>query len=288
MSLHLVTGHAGSAHVNSDMVGRFNAGIIGHDAYILDTQNGLTATIDSANAVTIATGDAIVQGRHVTNESPETLTIQSGGQGVSRYDLIVIRYTNSGGIENAALTVITGTPSANPVDPSYNDDSILDGETTVDIPLYRVVIDGLNIDHIDTLANTISDSLASVSQSANRLSHVGDYVHQDLSPTEVNLPNATTTLVGSRSFAAGTWVITGGFYVTNGAAGIRICYMGTNQNGIEEREATNKVYLTAAPARMMMTRVMKFTSTTTVYFNLWQNSGATLKGSVSCTAVRVL
>lgn len=156
MSLHLVTGRAGSAHINSDMVGRFNAGIIGSGSYILDTQNGLTATIESANAVTIATGDAIVQGRHVTNEQPETLTIQSGGQGVSRYDLIVIRYTNSGGIENAALTVITGTPSSSPADPSYNNGSILDGDTTVDIPLYRVVIDGLNIDHIDTLAETQS------------------------------------------------------------------------------------------------------------------------------------
>lgn len=160
MSMHLVTGRAGSAHINSDMVGRFNAGVVGSDSYILDTQDNLACTVVDNNNITIETGDAIVQGRHVTNESPETLTIQSGGQNVSRYDLIVIRYTNSGGIESASLAVITGTPSASPTDPAYNNGSILDGETAVDIPLYRVVIDGLNIDHIDTLAETIGAKIS--------------------------------------------------------------------------------------------------------------------------------
>ena len=195
--MHLVTGRAGSAHINSDMVGRFNAGIIGHDAYILDTQNGLTATIESANAVTIATGDAIVQGRHVTNESPETLTIQSGGQGVSRYDLIVIRYTNNGGIESASLAVITGTPSANPADPAYNNGSILDGETTVDIPLYRVVIDGLNIDRVDTLAQNIKPKV-----SPPVVLFEGGYsdtynVHINISETAANFARLTVQWVSS-------------------------------------------------------------------------------------------
>lgn len=153
--MHLVTGRAGSAHINSDMVGRFNAGTIGDGAYILNTQNKMICTVADANHVTIATGDAVVQGRHVTNEAAETLTIQSGGQGVSRHDLVCVRYTNSGGIESAELVVITGTASAAPVDPSYNDGSILDGDTPVDIPLYRLVINGINLDSVDALAETI-------------------------------------------------------------------------------------------------------------------------------------
>lgn len=153
--MHLVTGRAGSAHINSDMVGRFNAGTIGDGAYILNTQNKMICTVVDANHVTIATGDAVVQGRHVTNESAVTLTIQSGGQGVSRHDLVCIRYTNNSGIESAELVVVAGTPSAAPVDPSYNDGSILDGDTPVDIPLYRLVIDGINLESVDALAETI-------------------------------------------------------------------------------------------------------------------------------------
>lgn len=153
--MHLVTGRAGSAHINSDMVGRFNAGIVGDGAYILDTQNKMICTVVDANHVTIATGDAVVQGRHVTNEAAETLTIQSGGQGVSRHDLVCIRYANNGGIESASLVVITGTASAAPVDPSYNDGSILDGDSPVDIPLYRLVINGINLESVDTLVPTI-------------------------------------------------------------------------------------------------------------------------------------
>lgn len=155
MSLHLVTGHAGSAHINSNMVGRFNAGTIGDDAYILDTQDKLACTVVDNNNITIETGDAVVQGRHVTNEAPVSLTIQSGAQNVGRHDLVCIEYTNVGGVESATLVLIKGTAAASPVDPSYNSGSILDNDQTVDIPIYRVVLDGLNIDRVDTLAETV-------------------------------------------------------------------------------------------------------------------------------------
>lgn len=154
--MHLVTGRAGEPHVNSDMVGRFNAGTIGAGSYILPTQNNMACTVVDANNVTIATGDAVVQGRHVTNEAAVTLAIQSGGQEVSRHDLVCVRYTNNGGIESAELAVITGTPSANPVDPQYNDGSILDGDSTVDVPIYRLVINGINLDSVDKLVETIT------------------------------------------------------------------------------------------------------------------------------------
>ena len=153
--MHLVTGRAGNAHINSDMVGRFNAGVIGSDSYILKTQNELACTIEDANTVSIATGDAVIQGRNVTNEAPVTLSVQSGAQNVSRYDLVCVRYENNGGIETASLVIITGTPSATPVDPSYNDGSILDGALVVDIPIYRLIIDGVSIADVNKLVPTI-------------------------------------------------------------------------------------------------------------------------------------
>lgn len=162
MSLHLVTGHAGSAHINSNMVGRFNAGTIGDDAYILDTQDKLACTVVDNNNITIETGDAVVQGRHVTNEAPVSLTIQSGAQNVGRHDLVCIEYTNVGGVESATLVLVKGTAAASPVDPSYNSGSILDNDQTVDIPIYRVVLDGLNIDRVDTLAETVKPISAPV------------------------------------------------------------------------------------------------------------------------------
>lgn len=153
--MHLVTGRAGTPHINSDMVGRFNAGVIGGGSYIFNTQDQLACTIEDANTVSIATGDAVIQGRNVTNEAPVSLSVQSGAQGVSRYDLVCIRYENSGGIETASLVVITGTPSATPTDPSYNDGSILDGALVVDIPVYRLVINGVSLEHAERLVDVI-------------------------------------------------------------------------------------------------------------------------------------
>ena len=66
MAIELVTGHAGQGHVSSADAGRLNAGICGAGKYVLDTGLKFAYSIESANLIRIASGDAINQGRHIT------------------------------------------------------------------------------------------------------------------------------------------------------------------------------------------------------------------------------
>lgn len=145
--VELVTGHANKAHVTAEQAAGLNAGILGLDDYVLDVHDKFKITVVSANKVTIGTGELVMQGRHVSQGTPEDLIVTNGSQGQKRNDLIVCRYTKgSQNIENAKLVVVRGTPTTGtPTDPTLNTTSPLDGGTTYDMPLYRIPLDGITI-----------------------------------------------------------------------------------------------------------------------------------------------
>ena len=97
--------------------------------------------------MTIGTGELVMQGRHVSQGTPEDLIVTNGSQGQKRNDLIVCRYAKgSQSIESAKLVVVRGTPTTGtPTDPAVNTTSPLDGGTTYDMPLYRIPLDGITI-----------------------------------------------------------------------------------------------------------------------------------------------
>ena len=143
----LVTGHANKAHATAEQAAGLNAGILGLDDYVLDVHDKLKITVVSANKVTIGTGELVMQGRHVSQGTPEDLIVTNGSQGQKRNDLIVCRYAKgSQNIESAKLVVVRGTPTTGtPTDPAVNTTSPLDGGTTYDMPLYRIPLDGITI-----------------------------------------------------------------------------------------------------------------------------------------------
>ena len=145
--VELVTGHAGKAHATAEQAAGLNAGILGLDDYVLNVHDKLKITVVSANKVTIGTGELVMQGRHVSQGTPEDLIVTNGSQGQKRNDLIVCRYTKgSQNIESAKLVVVRGTPTTGtPTDPTLNTTSPLDGGTTYDMPLYRIPLDGITI-----------------------------------------------------------------------------------------------------------------------------------------------
>lgn len=150
MALHLVTGYSGKAHITSADQGALNAATFGRGNYVLNVGQQFSARVITNNSINVLDGEVIMQGRHIRLESGafEEVTIGNGAQGYFRNDLICIRYTKDSttGIEEAALVVIKGNPDASAaVDPAYNNGSILDGILTVDFPLYRVPLNGLNI-----------------------------------------------------------------------------------------------------------------------------------------------
>ena len=145
--VELVTGHANKAHATAEQAAGLNAGILGLDDYVLDVHDKFKITVVSANKVTIGTGELVMQGRHVSQGTPEDLIVTNGSQGQKRNDLIVCRYTKgSQNIESAKLVVVRGTPTTGtPTDPAVNTTSPLDGGTTYDMPLHRIPLDGITI-----------------------------------------------------------------------------------------------------------------------------------------------
>lgn len=86
--VELVTGHAGKAHATAEQAAGLNAGILGLDDYVLNVHDKLKITVVSANKVTIGTGELVMQGRHVSQGTPEDLIVTNGSQGQKRNDLI--------------------------------------------------------------------------------------------------------------------------------------------------------------------------------------------------------
>lgn len=156
-NMHLITGYAGEAHVTAADQGSLHAALFGEESYVLNRGSKLAATIASNNKITIADGDIMLQGRHARIEEDSTvdLAIENGTQGNYRNDLIVARYTKnaSTGVEAVNLVVIKGTPAAsNPSDPAYTSGDILhDHAAQADMPLYRVKLNGLTIEAVETL-----------------------------------------------------------------------------------------------------------------------------------------
>ena len=151
MALHLVTGYRGFAHITSADQGLFNAGSIGMGDYVLAVGDQFKAEVID-NSVRIYGGCLVMNGRQVNLDSPTNVGA-SNGTG-ERNDLIVVRYTKNQltGIESVELTRINGGTS----DPSYNTGSILEGDATHDMPLYRVKMQGLNIMGVEPLFRVVS------------------------------------------------------------------------------------------------------------------------------------
>lgn len=153
MSVELVTGYYGvgedgepTRHVSSAEDGARQAGTLGLGCYALSTGSKLFATMEDANTLVVADGDVVMNGRHVSLPDPTSFTIPTGVHGQKVSNLAVLRYQKAAdSVESVTPLVLTGEASADaPVDPTYNDGSILDGDSPVDMPLYRVVTDGVN------------------------------------------------------------------------------------------------------------------------------------------------
>ena len=215
MAIELVTGHAGSAHVSSADVGQFNAGTVGTGKYVLNTGTKFACNVQSANAATIGTGDAIFEGRHVRVSSTESVSIDNGAQGMKRNDIVCIKYDKNGSdVESASLAIVKGTAtSGTPSDPAIPSGSILNGSSTAYMPLWRLPINGITVgtpvklygDVLETLSGTVSASRLTGTIAEARIPDFGDtYVKRNPSGTGELPQNSTSTaypIVLSNTFA---------------------------------------------------------------------------------------
>lgn len=156
--MELVTGYAGKPHVEPGDDAALNKGILSSSNVVLDVDEGFAYEVVYNNQIRIKSGAAIFQGRlvRIRTNKYDTVTIENGTQSLIRNDLIVIRYLLEDGIETASTIVVKGTPGATGVDPAINSSNNIDnGDTVCDMLLYRVVVNGLNIESVTPLFRTI-------------------------------------------------------------------------------------------------------------------------------------
>ena len=80
---------------------------------------------------------------------------------MKRVDLIVARYEKNqdNRIESLDLKVIQGTPAeSNPAAPQYTKGDIQAGDYVADMPMYQVIIDGLNITEVKKMFKVIGSN----------------------------------------------------------------------------------------------------------------------------------
>lgn len=219
MAIELVTGHAGAAHVSGADVGALLAGTVGSGSYILATE-APTLTMTDANTLTIPACELLLQGRHVRLTASETVTIASGSQSGYRRDIVMARYTmdTTTSVEDVELVVVTGTTASSEsaaVDPTteYSGASILDGATTVDIPLIRVSLAGLTpspawvvgtFDNVDDSINALDSRVDTLETQLN-----GHHIYQGYYTKNVGT-NATEATIWTKNGFESTFNVQSG------------------------------------------------------------------------------
>lgn len=151
--MEIITGYTGKPHVTSEQDRDVNIGVVGEGSYVLQTGMQLKAEVSSNNEIKIRDGVLMHQGctASIKKNTYDSLTIINGSQGMKRVDLIVARYEKNqdNKKESLDLKVIQGTPAeSNPAAPQYTKGDIQAGDYVADMPLYKVIIDGLNITEV--------------------------------------------------------------------------------------------------------------------------------------------
>ena len=146
MTIELVDGKAGTAHISSEDKAIIHQAKFGTSDMVFEWGDAMSCTMQSANKAVIGTGCASIQGLdwHITN--PETVTIQSGSSGKNRNDIICAHYhrETSTGVEKVELVVFKGVPSDGAaVDPTIPSAKILNGAADAYMPLWRIPLTGI-------------------------------------------------------------------------------------------------------------------------------------------------
>ena len=148
MTIELVDGKAGTAHISSEDKAIIHQSKFGASDMVYAWGDALKCTMGSANKATIGTGCASIQGLdwHIT--AAETVQIDNGSQGMKRNDIIAAHYhrDSTSGNEKVELVVLKGMPdSTTAADPSIPSGKILQGATDAYQALWRIPLDGITV-----------------------------------------------------------------------------------------------------------------------------------------------
>ncbi len=148
MTIELVDGKAGTAHISSEDKAIIHQAKFSKSDVVFDWGDAFKCSMSSSNRATIGTGCASIQGLdwHIT--SAESVTISNGSQGMKRNDIICAHYHRDSktGNENVSLTVLKGSPNATAAaDPTIPAGKILSGAVDAYMPLWRIPLNGITV-----------------------------------------------------------------------------------------------------------------------------------------------
>ena len=149
----LIDGKHGVSHITAQQLADEQMHAYGYEDYVLETGTQFEYEQVSVNELSLSNGAGIMQGHRWGIDAGTTVSveIENGAVGQIRSDLVVARYTsNSDGTQSVNIIAIKGANGG--ADPQANTDTVIrDGALLHDQLLYRVKLDGINIDSIDTL-----------------------------------------------------------------------------------------------------------------------------------------
>lgn len=148
MTIELVDGKAGTAHISSEDKAIIHQAKFSKSDVVYDWGDAFKCSMSSSNRATVGTGCASIQGLdwHIT--AAESVTISNGSQGMKRNDIICAHYHRDSktGNENVALTVLKGSPNATAAaDPTIPSGKILSGAVDAYMPLWRIPLNGITV-----------------------------------------------------------------------------------------------------------------------------------------------
>lgn len=198
--MEIITGYVGKKHVTSEQERDVNQGIVGPGSYVLKTGMQMEAEVSSNNEIKIRDGVLMHQGcaASIKKNTYDSLTIINGSQGMKRIDLIVARYEKNRDDETESLNleVIQGTPAeSNPAVPEYTEGSIQAGDYIADMPMYQVIINGLNITEVKRLFEVEPD-IDTLKKEFAELNG-NSFIRTEIISVTVNVPAAKTAGVFS-------------------------------------------------------------------------------------------
>ena len=200
--MKIITGKTGKPHVTSADDRALHRAEWDGDGFLSVSQ---PPVLVNSTTLRVYPCDIMFQGCHArVTGTYEDLTFPSGETGKKRVDILVARYTLSEeGLEDMSLLILTGQPvesSQEPQSPVYETGIIANNVSVADMPLYKIIHDGINVSGPVAIASTFPPLSNKYTKEESDLTTKN--IYQAISKTEKTAAEATEKTQSTANDAA--------------------------------------------------------------------------------------
>ena len=200
--MKIITGKTGKPHVTSADDRALHRAEWDGDGFLSVSQ---PPVLVNSTTLRVYPCDIMFQGCHArVTGTYEDLTFPSGETGKKRVDILVARYTLSEeGLEDMSLLILTGQPvesSQEPQSPVYETGIIANNVSVADMPLYKIIHDGINVSGPVAIASAFPPLSNKYTKEESDLTTKN--IYQAISKTEKTAAEATEKTQSTANDAA--------------------------------------------------------------------------------------